>query len=142
MEKVLKEKLWAYMVHYNPDLLFSLLEEAELSAYLDKKVGGISSLIEKLNQEEKPGYLIEEACLAELTAELKPSRYRFILDVLEEEFPADYGRMEQAGTLTYEVLNIIEACKDTLDVLEFNEKNMGERHIRYAVIAEVHGYLN
>jgi hypothetical protein len=142
MEKVLKEKLWAFIVHNNPDLLFRLQENQAVNAYLDEKISGIEPLINQLLSEGNPDYVIEEQCWESLTADLKPSRYIYIRSVLEEDFQTDYARLSQMGTLTYEILNILEACKEILDDLQFSKDNEDERAIRYAVIGEIHNYLN
>jgi len=142
MEKVLKEKLWAFIVHNNPDLLFRLQENQAVNAYLVEKISGIEPLINQLLSEDKPDYEVEEQCWETLTADLKPSRYIYIRSVLEEDFQTDYARLSQTGTLTYEILNMLEACKDILDDLQFSQDNEDERAIRYAVIGEIHHYLN
>lgn len=142
MEKVLKEKLWAFIVHNNPDLLFRLQENQAVNAYLEEKISGIEPLISQLQSEGNPDYVIEEQCWESLTADLKPSRYIYIRSVLEEDFQTDYARLSQTGTLTYEIINILEACKEILDDLQFSQDNEDERAIRYAVIGEIHNYLN
>ena len=142
MEWVFKEKLWAYIVHNHPDLLFRLQESQSVNAYLEAKVSGIGSLIDQLLAEGKPTDVIEEQCLDALTGDLKPSRYRYIRSVLEEDFPTEYARLLQTGTLSYEIINMVEACQEVLDALQFSEENEEERAIRYAVIGEIHQYLN
>ena len=142
MEKVLKEKLWAFIVHNNPDLLIRLQENQSVTSYVEEKVSGIEPLISQLLSEGNSEYVIEEQCWETLTAELKPSKYIYIRSVLEEDFQTDYARLSQTGTLTYEILNILEACKEIMDDLHFSQDNEDERAIRYAVIGEIHNYLN
>lgn len=95
----------------------------------------------QLIDEGKPPYIIEELCLNAMTEELKPSRYQYIRSVIEEEFNADYERMKESGTLTYEVVNLIEACKGIFSDFDFNSENESNRHLRYAIIGQVHDYL-
>lgn len=141
METVLKEKLWAYIVHNNPDLMISLQENHSVSQYLDEKVSAVMPMTEQLSGEGKPQYIIEELCLNTMTEELKPSRYLYIRSVIEEEFPLDYERMKENGTLTYEVVNLIKVCKDIFGDFDFNSENESNRHLRYAIIGQVHNYL-
>lgn len=141
METVLKEKLWAYIAHNNPDLMISLQESHSVSQYLDEKVSAVMPMVEQLNGEGKPQYVIEELCLNEMTADLKPSRYQYIRSVVEEEFPQDYERLKETGTLTYEVVNLSEVCKDIFSDFDFNSENESNRHLRYAIIGQVHNYL-
>lgn len=141
METVLKEKLWAYIVHNNPDLMISLQESHSLSQYLDEKVSSIMPMVEQFFRDGKPKYVIEELCLNSMTEELKPSRYQYIRTLIEEEFPREYKRMKENGTLTYEVVNLIEVCKDIFSDFDFNSENEANRHLRYAIIGRVHDYL-
>lgn len=140
MKSILTEKLWAYIAHNNPDLMFSLQEDYSVTRYLEEKVNAVMPMVSQLLDEGKPQYIIEELCLNTMTHELKPSRYQYILSVIEEEFNADFGRMKENGTLTYEVVNLIEACKGIFSDFNFNSENEA-RHLRYAIIGQVHDYL-
>lgn len=142
MQSTLKEKLWAYIVHNNPDLMLSLQEDYSVSRYLEEKVSAIMPKVAQLLSQEKPQYIIEELCLEDLTEDLKPSRYQYIRSVIEEEFNSDYLRMKENGTLTYEVVNLIEACKSIFIDFDFNNENVENRHLRYAIIGRVHDYLS
>ena len=92
MQTQLKEKLWAFIVHNNPELMFNLQEDYSVTTYLDSKVKDIMPLAEQLLSENRPDYVVEELCLEQMTEELKPSRYQYLLSILEEEFSADYER--------------------------------------------------
>ncbi|MDX9880557.1 MAG: DUF1896 family protein [Prolixibacteraceae bacterium] len=141
MQTTLKEKLWAQIVQNNPDLLLRLQEERSVSCYLDEAVKGILPLAESLFAEGKPRYVIEELCLEAMTGDLKPSRYQYILSVLEEEFEEDYDRLKANGILTYETVNLTESCKDIFDDFDFRQENQENRHLRYAITGQVHHYL-
>jgi hypothetical protein len=135
------EKLWAYIVHNNPDLMLSLQESYSVTRYLKEKVNTVMLLAAQLLNEGRPQYIIEEICLNAMTEELKPSRYQYIHSVIEEEFNADYERVKENGTLTYEVVNLIETCKSIFSGFEFNSENEANKHLRYAIIGQVHDYL-
>jgi len=141
MQSVLTEKLWAYIVHNNPDLMFSLQEDYSVTRYLEEKVNAVMPMVEQLLVEGKPPYIIEELCLNSMTVELQPSRYQYIRSVIEEEFNGDYERMKENGTLTYEVVNLIETCKGIFSDFDFNSETVTNRHLRYAIIGQVHDYL-
>jgi hypothetical protein len=141
MQSMLTEKLWTYIVHNNPDLMFSLQENYSVTRYLEEKVNAVMPMATQLLGEGRPQYVIEELCLNAMTEELKPSRYQYIRLVIEEEFNADYERMKENGTLTYEVVNLIEVCKGIFSDFEFNSENEENRHLRYAIIGQVHDYL-
>ena len=137
MQSMLKEKLWAYIVHNNPELMVNLQEDFSVTKYLDEKVNGIMPAAERLLSENRPFYSIEEICLDTMTEDLKPSRYLYIRSVIEEEFNIDYEQLRENGVLTYEVINLIEACKGIFGDFGFSAENEEDRHLRYAIIGMV-----
>lgn len=141
MKEMLKEKLWAHIVNNNPDLMISLQGEQSVDNYLDNKVVAVMPTAEQLLAEGKPHDIISEICMNEMTADLKPSRYQYICSVLEDEFPNDYERLKEDGTVTYEVINMIKACNDIFDEFEFSIDNEDNRFLKYAIIGRVHDYL-
>lgn len=141
MQSMLKEKLWAYIVHNNPELMVNLQEDFSVTKYLEEKVNGIMPIAEQLLSENRPLYSIEGICLDTMTEELKPSKYLYIRSVIEEEFNLDYERLKENGVLTYEVINLIEACQGIFSDFDFSRENEEDRHLKYAIIGQVHEYL-
>lgn len=141
MQNVLSEKLWAYIIHNNPDLMFSLQESRSVTRYLEEKVNGVLPLAEQLLADGNPLYIVEERCLNAMTEDLQPSRFQYIRSVLEDEFSKDYERLKENGTLTYEIVNLIETCKNVFNDFGFSKENEDDRYLRYAVIGQVHSYL-
>ena len=84
MQAVLISKLHDYLVHNNPDLLISLQQEGKVSDYLAEKVATTDTLLNQLQSENTPAYIIEEQCLELLTADLRPSKFNYLLSVLAE----------------------------------------------------------
>lgn len=142
MIQVLKEKLWAYIVSNNPELMFRLQEEYAVEGYLETQVRSVEKLWEQLQAEGRAEVEVIEVSMQQLTESLRPSRYQYLLTLLEEDFPADYLRLSESGTLTYEVVNMIEACAQLFSEFEFSEDNQEDRLLRYAIIEQVHTYLN
>lgn len=142
MKAVLKDKLWAYMVNNNPDLLFELQRNQTVSNYLEVKMLGVLPVANQMISSGEPPYVVEEYCLNLMTEDLKPSMYIYVRSVLEEEFSADYEKFVKTGILVYEVLNILEGCRAVFEELQFGRDNEDDRHIHYAIIAEIHQYLN
>ena len=142
MQSVLMEKLRAWITEHNPDLLLKLQGNFSVTQYLEDKVASVMPMVQQLLSEGKANYIIEELCVNELTADLRPSKFDYLKTVLEEDFPDDYNRMAESGVLTYELVNLIEACKEVFETHGFSEENEDNRFLRYAVIAEIHDYLN
>ncbi|UCS95213.1 DUF1896 domain-containing protein [Echinicola marina] len=122
--------------------MLNLQEDYSVTTYLERKVQDIMPLAEQLLSDNQPGYAIEELCLDRMTEELRPSRYHYLLSVLEEEFSADYEQLRESGALTFETVNLIEFCEKIFDGYGFSEENEEDRHLRYAVIGQVQEYLS
>lgn len=137
----LKEKLWAYIVSNNPDLMFHLQDEYHVVAYLEEKVSAIMPKALKLLGEGKSGHAIHELCLAEMTAELKPSRYHYICSLLREAFEGDYARLVESGLLTYHAVNLVDHCRERFDELHFCEETMDDPLVKAAITPLVDSYL-
>lgn len=140
MHQQLKEKLWSYIVHNNPDLMYLLQDEYRVGSYLDEKISSIMPMALSHLEKGTAGHAIIELCMNELTEELKPSRFHFIVSILSEEFEEQYVQLRKSGLLTYEVLNMIEFCKDLFETLHFNNENEDDKIIRYAVIGKLSEY--
>lgn len=141
MRTILTEKLRSYIVENNPDVLVSLQNSLSVSAYLEDKVALVMPLADQLLSESKPQYIIEELCLNELTGDLRPSKFLYIKAILEEDFLQTYSRFREMGVLTYEVINLIEACKGVFEAIGFTEENEDDRALRYAVMGTIQEYL-
>ena len=141
MQELLKEKLWTFIVHNNPDLILNLQQDFSLTDYLEQKVFNIQPLISQLLAANKPGYIIEELCLAELTKDLRPSKFNYIRGVLEEEFELDFLRIKESGLLTYEIMNLISESETVFETLGFTQDNEQDRMLRYAIAGTIRQYM-
>lgn len=141
MKTLLIGKLHSYMVQHHTDLLIALQEDHRLSHYLSSKVDSISGLIEDLQNAGRPAYVIEALCLEELTRDLRPSRFSWMRELLESEFPEDYRRMERSGILTYELINLIGSCEPIFEIFQFGEDTEDSKQLKYAVMGMIAEYL-
>ncbi len=142
MQSILIEKLRAYILINNPELAVKLQADYSVTKYLEDKVALVMPTLEKLLAENRPSYIIEELCMNEMTAELKPSKFNYIKSIIEEEFPAEHKSLSETGVLTYETINLIEVCGEHFETFEFSEATEDNRLLRYAVIAAIAGYFN
>jgi hypothetical protein len=141
MKEQLTQKLHAYLVQNHLDLLIALQEEHRLGHYISGKVDSVRELYQSLQAENRPVYVIEALCLEELTRDLRPSRFNYMKELLEEEFESDYRRMAGSGILTYELINLIGACEPIFEVFAFGEENEDSRELKYAVMGMISEYL-
>lgn len=137
MYQQLKEKLWSFIVHNNPDLMFNLQDEYKVTEYLETKVSAVMPQVMKYLEEGKEGYAILELCMNEMTAELKPSRYHFIAGIIKDDFTADYFRLREAGQLSYQTVVIVDMCKEIFDVFNFCEEHKTDPVLKEMLHAEI-----
>lgn len=141
MQQILIAKLHEYLIQNNADLLTSLQAKNNVSVYLKDKVNSVGPLADELIAESTPGYIIHERCMDELTKDLRPSRFNYIISILDEEFETDYNQFEESGILTYEVINLVEVCKPVFEALGFTVENEDDKGLRYAITGTVKNYL-
>ena len=142
VQQHLKENLWAQIIVNNPALMLQLQQENSVADYLTSKVDGVKQQIEQMNNEGKPQYIIEELCLGELTADMMPYRFNYLLHVLQEEFSYFYQQWSQSGVLTYETLNLQKVCDPVFDEIGLKEENAEDSQIYHAITASIESYLD
>ena len=141
MEQTLIHKLHGYLVQNHLDLLISLEEDHRLASYLNSKVASVRDLCQELQAENRPAYVIEALCLEELTRDLRPSRFNYMKEVLENEFKTEYRRMKTSGILTYELISLIGACEPVFEAFGFSEENKDDKQLKYEILGMVAEYL-
>src|SRR5438045_4035775 len=100
LRSVMTQQLINYIKENNPDLLLQLEKENGVDAYLADKINSIDI---------SAG---EEICMDLLTEDLRPSKYHYILSVLDEEFGSGYES---------EAVKLVYICDPLLE--EYNFKN-------------------
>jgi len=142
MEKILKEKLWDYIIHNNPDLMFKLQEEYKAADYLNEKVKGVLALAEEMLSESTPMEIVEEICINVLTEDLKPSRFNYLCSLLHEKFEIVYIDYRSKGSLIYEVIQMMEYCKEIFDAIGFSKETEQNPVLKNAILELIGSYLN
>jgi len=142
MKEILIGKLLEYIRDNNPDILFALEAEDKLRLWLYSKADSVQPLWQQMETDKQPAYIIEETCLTELTRELRPSRYNYILNLLEQEFENDYTILAKSGVLQHEVVNMIGYCDSVFNDLKFSEENEDNHFIQYAICGAISEYLD
>lgn len=141
MKEILIKQLHSYLLQNHTDLLIALQEDHRLTHYLEDKVDSVSEILEQLQAEQRPAYVIEALCLEELTRDLRPSRFNYVRELLEEEFEEEAARMAGSGILTYELINLIGACEPIFEVFSFGTENEERKELKYAVMGMIAEYL-
>jgi hypothetical protein len=142
MPELLTVKLHEYLRQNNPEVLFELEEKNAVTQFLERRVSTISDLLLQLKEEKKPAYVIEELCMEELTKDFRPSKFNYIIKVLEEDFESTCQELQKSGTLRFEVINIIAYCEPVFESLKFSEEHEDSRQLRYTVTGIISEYLS
>lgn len=142
MQEVLTNKLHQFISENVPDLLIALEENNETGSFLNNKVQGIDDLLTELKNKNSPEYIIEEVCMDALTKDLRPSKYNYIKNILEEEFEYAFYNFQKSGVLLYEIINIINYSKGIFKDFDFTEHNENSRVLKYAVTGLISEYLS
>ena len=140
MREMLINKLHQYMRENNPDLLLQLEEESKVTQYLSDKLSAIEPLLQS-QDEDQPAYIMEEACMDILTQDLRPSKYNYISQILQEDFAAPYQRLQQSGILQFEIINIITYCQPVFDETGFTQENENSRELQYSITGAINEYF-
>jgi len=141
MQEILIKKLLLYIQENNPELLLQLEEESGVTDYLLSKVGMVDCLLNGKDQGQ-PAYILETACMDILTQDLKPSRYRYICKILEEEFENCYDGLEDTGLKKFEAINLLHFCRTVFDDFGFDEESENNRFLRYLIAGSISEYFN
>ncbi len=142
MREQLKKKLFEYIAGYNPELLLKFEGQLTVTTYVDYKVTSVMDQVKQWLSVGVPGYEAEEMALAAMIAELRPSKFIYLKNVLEEDFSREAEAYLEAGVLTSELVNLIEHCQETFTTFGFSEENQNDRKLRYAIIADIADYIN
>lgn len=141
MKTKLKEKFWDYIIRNNPELMFTLQEGYSVKSYLEEKMSALRPQLELWKKQGVPDIMMEEKAMLALTKDLKPSKFHFIKNILEEDFKEAFTEFKETGTLTYEVVNLIEACKEAFEAIGFSEENRKSKRLSAAIKAIITQYL-
>ena len=140
MKEILINKLHEYIKENNPDLLLQLEEDGKVTEYLSGRVSTVNALLNQFDKGQ-PVYIIEDTCMDILTQDLRPSKYNYINNILEEEFESTYQQLKESATLKFEVINLIHQCQSVFEDLNFSEENEDNRFTRYTIIGCVSEYF-
>lgn len=141
MRTKLMTMLHAWLIQNSPDLLLELQQDYGVSDYLSNKISSISELLNQLLETGHPDYIIEEQCMEALTADLLPSKYLYIRDLVEEEFPIEFQQWTRSGLLTYELYNLVQTCDTTFLLFEYSEASEDSRELYYNITGIISNYL-
>ncbi len=135
MSDKLQGLLLGYIRENNPDLLQQLDEDDSLHAWVIEKIREVELVL----LQSKP--IPDAEFLDLMTADLKPSKYNYLRDLLEDEFPDDYLRLRESGMLRYEIIHLIQLCSYYFETMPLREDPDENRQLDYAISGMVTDYF-
>lgn len=135
MSDKLQGLLLGYIRENNPDLLFQLDEDDALHVWVLEKIREVEMVL----QQSKP--IADHEFLDLMTADLKPSKFNYLRDLLEEEFPEDYERLKESGMMRYEIVHLIHLCSYYFETMPISEDPDENRQLDYAVNGVITDYF-
>ncbi|TAM97119.1 MAG: DUF1896 family protein [Chitinophagaceae bacterium] len=140
MEHLLARKLYDYLCRNSPDIILRL-DDKGMNEFIRSKIENALPLLENLLVQNCPAFIIEELCMDQMTEDLKPSKYHYIVKILEEEFEEKYNGFKETGLLTYEITNMIDRCKEVFEKFRFSVLTEEDRQLYYAVTGIIGAYF-
>lgn len=136
MTNKLQGLLLGYIKENNPELLFQLEQDDALHQWVTEKIQEVELVLNNA----KPTNLSESFFMEIFTTDLQPSRFRYIRDLLEMEFTDAYEQMLVAGTLHYELVNMVSACHGLFKEMPLNE-DIQNPMLDHVVAGVINDYL-
>ena len=136
MTNKLQGLLLGYIKENNPALLNQLEQDDALHQWVFEKIQEVELVLDQA----KPSNFSESAFMEVFKADLHPSRFRYVRDLLETEFTDVYERMLESGTLQYELVNMVSACHYLFADMPLVE-DMDNPALDHAVAAVINEYL-
>lgn len=124
MQTTLLNKLHQHLQENYPDLLLDLQATGAVTGYLHSLMESLGNMPEELLAAGYPPYEVEEICIEELLVKgVGPSKYNFFSSLLQDEFADAFNKWSEVGILVFEIVNLIELCKDVFEGYNFTEQS-------------------
>lgn len=111
-----------YIAENNPDLIVRIEGNESMKRYISDKVSTAMVLAKRLKEQGSSEDEILDTCLESMVTDLKPSKFRFVKDLIERKFKKKDDQLTEAGVLTYEIINIIENHDHLFEKHGFNDR--------------------
>ncbi|RPD43139.1 hypothetical protein [Chitinophaga barathri] len=142
MQELLTQRLHTYLVDHSPEIVSSLQQTGGYTDYLHGKVDSVDHLLASLLAREMPAYEIEEQCMAQMISELGPSRFRYVLDILEEDFSDYLTQFTHSGVRIHAVMSLLTVCGEEFDRFGFSFETQDNRLLRYSIVGAISEYIS
>ena len=136
-----KGYLWCFIRMNNPELAVELEDVSTRNAYLDAKVTLLKDYFDDLLARNIADEVIEELAVKPLTADLVPSRYNYILNVLRRQFPSLFKKLQHSGHTKLTALELLKACEPDFQKYVFESEIPRCDRLYYATVLRIMQHL-
>ena len=137
MNDKLQGLLLGYIRENNPDLLYQLDEDDALHAWVTEQIREVELVLGNA----KATRIADTAYMDLMTVELKPSKFHYMRDLLEDQFVEDFNRFLASGELRYELIELIGLCNPFFEAMPLQEDIHENRQLDHAVKGVISQYL-
>src|SRR5436190_1903010 len=117
MSAKLQGLLLGYIKENNPDLLMQLDEDDALHAWVIEKIREVELVLGDAKARRVP----DNEFMDLMTVDLKPSKFHYMRDLLEDQFTEDFDRLLASGELRFEVIQMIGLCQHLFEAMPLRE---------------------
>jgi hypothetical protein len=111
----------AFISENNPDVIVSIGSTGSMKRFVRDKAEVAMDLAKNLKERGLPESEILDACFESMVKEMKPSRFNFLKDLIQNHFPEKLKRYSETGVMTYEIIQVIESHGHLFEKYRFGE---------------------
>jgi len=129
------QKLLEFLIDSHPDLI------AEMGDNIEEFILQRSSTAENILEDSlKKGVhmdIAQEVAFNELFYGLKFSKYDYILNIFEENFPEKHQILIDNGQLKNQIILYIKLCSEIFNKYNINDNFPGDKHLDYEILGTI-----
>jgi hypothetical protein len=137
MSDKLQGLLLGYIKENNPDLLMQLDEDDALHAWVIEKIHEVELVLGDAKARRVP----DNEFMDLMTVDLKPSKFHYMRDLLEDQFPEEFDQLLASGELRFEVIQMIGLCNHLFEAMPLREDIDENAQLDHAVKTVMTNYL-
>jgi len=137
MSDKLQGLLLGYIKENNPDLLMQLDEDDALHAWVIEKIREVELVLGDAKARRVP----DNEFMDLMTVDLKPSKFHYMRDLLEDQFPEDFDQLLASGELRFAIIQMIGLCNHLFESNPLREDIDENAQLDHAVKAVMTDYL-
>jgi hypothetical protein len=129
------QKLHDFLIDSHPDLVVGMGDDIE--EYIIQRSKAADDILEESLKNGIHMDVAQEAAFNELFNGLKFSKYDYILNVFEENYPEKYQTLIDTGQLKMQIIHYIELCYEIFNKYNINDNFPGDNNLDYEILGTI-----